>query len=318
MQTSPNLLRVMLHSIRDAVVTTDASARIQLLNRAAEELTGWRSDDAAGLPIEFVLDLHASGADRALLNPAYAVLREGNRIHHSSHPGQTNLIAKSGRRIPVDLTADPVFDSEAKMEGCVLVFHDLTEALQLASRLAYQAQHDPLTGLPNRILLVDRMEQSARLADRNNELMAVMFVDLDLFSEVKASLGQDLADDLLKEAAARLTAALRESDTVCRLGRDEFVILLPGVKSLGQVEAVADKILQEIAKPCLLGEHTIETSCSLGISIYPHDATDTGTLMRLADQAMAYAKKSGRNRYVFASADSARITLIPIVPSYNE
>jgi diguanylate cyclase (GGDEF)-like protein len=162
------------------------------------------------------------------------------------------------------------------------------------------------------------MEQSARLADRNNELMAVIFVDLDLFTEVKASLGQALADDLLKEAAARLTAALRESDTVCRLGRDEFVIMLPGVKSLDQVEAVADKILQEIAKPCLLGEHTIKTSCSLGISIYPHDATDTGTLMRLSDQAMAYAKKSGRNRYVFASADAARITLIPIVPSYNE
>jgi diguanylate cyclase (GGDEF)-like protein/PAS domain S-box-containing protein len=293
------LLSFTLQSIRDAVVTTDRAARVLMLSRAAETMTGWSTTEAAGRSIDEIVELRKANGVHLLLQPTHAVLRDGTAIEIAE---QAIAIGKDGRHTSVQITAAPLHDAENQVEGCVLVLHDITEAQQLAERLAYRAHHDPLTGLPNRILLVDRLEQGTKFSDRHTDHVAVFSLDLDRFSQIKITYGNAIADELLIEAASRMSAALRESDTICRLGADEFVIMVPSVKSLADLEGVASKLLEEIAKPCTIGEHTLQITCSIGIGIYPRDARDAETLMRLADVAMRQAKRNGGNRYLFTEA----------------
>jgi diguanylate cyclase (GGDEF)-like protein len=311
MQSSPHLLRVALDLIRDAVVTTDSSGRVLALNRAAETLTGWSSEDATGHPIERVVDVRfreTDSGETAVPHPAYAALKDGQRatvVGGGNGSGPLLLIGKTGSRIAAHVAASPVLDEEGKTTGCIVIFHNMQETLEVAERFAYQSLHDTLTGLPNRVLLVDRIEQAARLADRYNELMAVMFVDLDLFTIIRTTYGPGVADELLRAVAGRLSEALRESDSVSRLGRDEFVVVIPGVSSAVNIEAVAAKLILAVAQPFQIGEAAIRTSCSIGISVYPQDASDTATLMRLADRAMYRAKQSGRGRHLFVNREAA-------------
>jgi len=301
------LLRVTLASVRDAVVATDEAAQIILFNPAAEALTGWTEGEAVGRPIEQVLELRESGSDSPIPNPAKAVIRHGASVGESA---PILLIGKSGRRIAIEISAYPLRDSadnvESDIKGCVLAFYDVSEALHLADRMAYLAQHDAITGLPNRILLVDRLEQAARISDRHNNQLAVIFVDLNRFNEfhtfkeLRDSIGAALADDLLVEVAYRFTQALRESDTVCRLSGNEFVVLLPGIMSPADAESLATKLQAELARPYVLGETTVSASSCIGISIYPKDASDVVSLMRLADEAMSQARLGGENQYRFA------------------
>jgi diguanylate cyclase (GGDEF)-like protein len=135
--------------------------------------------------------------------------------------------------------------------------------------------------------------------------MAVLFLDIDLFTAIRTTHGPSIGDELLKAVAQRLTSSLRESDTVSRLGRDEFVVVAPGVTTVAQIEGVAAKLLKAVAEPLELGQVTIQASCSVGISVYPRDASDTATLMRLADRAMHQAKQSCRGRQLFAGREAA-------------
>jgi len=301
MESSQHLLRVMLQTVRDAVVITDSSAQIQMLNISAEALTGWAAPQAVGRSVDEVIDLRKSDGTLSQVDPVRAVFRENTQFNSDEY---LLLMGKNGISSSVQVTATPVHDSMGRVEGCVLAIHDVSEALQLAKRITYLSNFDPLTGLPNRILLMDRMEQATRLADRNSDHLAIIFVDLDRFGAIRDSCTNSVADEMLKEMAERLNAALRESDTVCRLGGDEFVIMATGVKSISDIEAVAAKLLVEVAKPHTIGDQTLQTTCSIGISIYPRDASDGETLMRLADRALRQAKLDGRNRYQFAKPDA--------------
>ena len=305
MQNPQNLLQVTLQSIRDAVVTTDLEARVQILNRAAESMTGWSSSEAAGKSIEEVIELRVEGSGNLVPNPVRKALGGDSKVEDAEY---LMLIGKDGCRTTVHVTASPLHSSTGQIEGSIIVLHDANEALILAERISYLAHHDSLTGLPNRILLVDRLEQGTRFSDRYNDQVAVIFVDLDHFGQIKATIGNPFADNLLKEMADRMNATLRESDTVSRLGMDEFVIMVPGVKSLADIDGVAAKLVDEIARPFVLSngseEHTIRATCSIGISVYPRDASDVETLMRLADGAMHQAKRDGRNRYLFAKPET--------------
>jgi diguanylate cyclase (GGDEF)-like protein/PAS domain S-box-containing protein len=300
----PDLLRVVLDAVRDGVVITDVTGRVQWLNAAAQAMTGWSCPDAVGLPVEDVIDLRAYGSDQRLVSPVYAALRSNEK---SAGNGHQLLLGRDGRRLGVDCHARPYAGADGTLAGSLLVFYDVSEAQRLAERMAYLSQQDPLTGLPNRLLLVDRLEQATRIADRTRESLAVLFVDLDGFHAVNTSLGQAIGDQLLKQAAYRISEALRESDTVCRLGGDEFVVLLLGVRSQEDVEALAEKLLVEIARPYRIGEHAVEVGASIGVSMYPKDASDAETLMRKADGAMHIAKQSGRGRVVFTGADGDAI-----------
>jgi diguanylate cyclase (GGDEF)-like protein/PAS domain S-box-containing protein len=260
-----DLLRTVLEAVTDAVVILDASDCVQRLNPVAEALLGCSSAEAEGRSFDEIIARNSKSGEKR-------ISATGVEIH-----GQGNIV-----------------------QGRVLILRDEIQARQLVDRDGYTAQHDPLTGLPNRILLVDRLEQATRFADRNNDSVALVFLSLDSFREILQASGTTTADDLLKEVADRLTASLRESDTVSRLGADEFVLMLPGICSREDVDIMAAKLLAEIARPYAAHGPMVQTSCSIGISMYPTDCSDVATLMRLADAAMYQAKQGGGNRYKFA------------------
>jgi len=189
-----------------------------------------------------------------------------------------------------------MLDSKAKLAAIAV------EHRQLTNRLAYQAHHDPLTGLPNRLLLDDRLHQAMVLARRQDKSVALIYVDLDRFKFINDTLGHHVGDVLLKEAARRMERAIRDSDTVARTGGDEFVAVLFGISAQSDAEAVADRIVEAMREPFhVRGHHELFTSASAGLSIFPRDGEDAASLHKHADIALYEAKNRGRNRFqVFA------------------
>ena len=184
-----------------------------------------------------------------------------------------------------------LLDSKAKLASIAL------EHRQLTNRLSYQAQHDPLTGLPNRALLEDRLWQAITLARRQAAMVAVLYVDLDRFKVINDTLGHDVGDLLLQEAARRLEGTVRESDTLARPGGDEFVAVLSGIETVRAAEIVGERILEALRDPFQVEGHELFASASVGLSLFPEDGEDAATLQKHADVAMYEAKNRGRNRF---------------------
>jgi len=180
-----------------------------------------------------------------------------------------------------------------------MVFHDVSAARALSARMCYLAQHDSLTALPNRMLLTDRLTQMMSLAQRHQQKMAVLYVDLDRFKHINDSLGHGIGDRVLQSVAQRLLSSVRSSDTVSRYGGDEFVILLADAVHAQDALVSVDKILLALAAPHLVEQHHLSITASVGIAIYPDDGTDAATLIKHADFAMLHAKDSGCNSYQF-------------------
>jgi diguanylate cyclase (GGDEF)-like protein len=181
--------------------------------------------------------------------------------------------------------------------------HDVTERLNTERTIHYMAHHDALTGLPNRRLMQDRLNQAIMSARRKQRHVAVLFLDLDRFKVVNDTLGHDTGDFILKDVARRLASCVREGDTVSREGGDEFVMILPDLERPEHARVVADKILKELVRPVEIGGHEIHVTPSIGISHYPNDATDVHQLLKHADNAMYQAKDAGRNTIRFFTND---------------
>ncbi|HEY4998312.1 MAG TPA: diguanylate cyclase, partial [Usitatibacter sp.] len=183
--------------------------------------------------------------------------------------------------------------------------HNISKRKRAEERAEYLATRDPLTGLPNRILLHDRLEQGVFNAARQQAGFAFMFIDLDRFKTINDSLGHQVGDELLKRVAARLTACVRATDTVARLGGDEFAVILENLEDDDDegAQEVAEKMIAAMGAPMLIDNQHLSTSCSIGISLYPADGKDSATLMKNADVAMYYAKEKGRNNYQFFSSE---------------
>ena len=176
----------------------------------------------------------------------------------------------------------------------------LTDSLKAANeQLLNLALYDNLTGLPNRMLLDDRMEQAAACAERGRKSFALMFIDLDRFKPVNDSFGHGVGDELLKSVAQRLTACVRKADTVARTGGDEFIVLLNEIADPKDAAIVSGKVLDELSRPFFIDRHELNISGSIGISIFPRDGGDVNTLKANADVAMYHAKRNGRNGYCF-------------------
>jgi len=170
-------------------------------------------------------------------------------------------------------------------------------------KLKHQANHDVLTGLPNRNLLLDRLNQAIVVAKRDNLMVTVIFIDLDFFKFINDALGHSVGDKLLQIVAARFRALLRESDTLARIGGDEFVIILPEQENINNVPNLLERILESISKPYIIDKHELSVTCSMGFSVYPDNGEDAETLLKNADNAMYQAKESGKNTFQFYTGE---------------
>jgi len=288
--------RVTIGSIGDAVICIDSRGRIVLLNLVAEELTGWPLAEAIGQPMDKVLRIVDATTRKAILDIAGRAADAGRTEHLLVN---CVLIRRDGREIFVEDSVAPIHNSEGETTGSVIVFRDVTEARALAEKLIHSAQHDALTGLPNRTLLNDRVRQAIFLARRQKGQAAVLFLDLDGFKHINDTLGHHMGDQLLQSVAKRLQDCVRTPDTVSRQGGDEFVVLLQELHHAGDAAVAANRMLNAIAEAHTIGEHQIYVTGSVGISLYPDDGLDVETLFKNADTAMYQAKRNGRQSYQF-------------------
>ncbi len=291
--------QVTLESIGDAVITADVHANVEYLNPVAETLTGWSNAEAVGLSLEKVFHIINEETGQTVESPIIRSLKEGRVVSIQSNSA---LINKAGFTVAIEDSAAPIRDRDGTIIGAVLVFHDVSYKRNHMKELAHQAQHDALTGLPNRLRFNEHLKSALARAKRKQGMLAVMFLDLDRFKLINDTMGHNLGDQLLKDVAERIRHTLREGDTVARQGGDEFLVLLPEISDDLEAAAVAERISGIIAQPMLLDGNEIYISTSIGVSLYPNDGHDLETLVKQADTAMYYAKEKGRNNCQFFTA----------------
>jgi diguanylate cyclase (GGDEF)-like protein/PAS domain S-box-containing protein len=288
--------QVTLNSIGDGVMSIDLWAQVNYLNAVAESLTGWSQEEAAGRPLSEVFRVIDSTTRKPVQNPMLLAIRQNKAVGFTPN---CILVRRDGSEAAIEDSAAPIHDRRGHVTGAVMVFHDVSAARALSARMAYLAQHDSLTDLPNRTLLKDRLMQSMSLAQRHRQKLAVLYLDVDRFKHINDSLGHGIGDRVLQSVAQRLLTCVRGSDTVSRHGGDEFVIILADAVQAQDAIVSADKILLALAAPHLIEQHDLSITASIGIAVYPDDGTDAETLMKHADFAMLHAKDTGRNNFQF-------------------
>lgn len=283
-----HLLVSALEAVGNGVVITDIDARIEWANTAFEGLTGFKRTEALGRkPSEMV---KSGRHDPPFYQTMWQTILAGKVWH-----GEVVNRRKDGSLYDEELTIAPVKDESGTILHFVGVKHDITERKQTEERIRHLAQYDVLTDLPNRALLSDRLQQAIASAKRDGTGLALMLIDFDKFKPINDTFGHDIGDLLLKEAAQRLKECLRESDTVARIGGDEFVVLLRTVGHEPDAIAVAEKIRYALNQPFVLAEQNLNISSSTGIALYPEHGRDETELSKNADIAMYHAKKCGRD-----------------------
>jgi diguanylate cyclase (GGDEF)-like protein/PAS domain S-box-containing protein len=305
---------VTLNSIGDAVMCTDVNGRVTYLNVIAERLTGWPQDQAIGRPLEEVFRIVDAATRQPARNPMILAMQENKIVGLSP---DCVLIRRDGVEAAIEDSAAPIHDRRGQVSGAVMVFHDVSAARAMTLRMAYLAQYDSLTELPNRVLMHDRLAEAIVLSSRNHRRLAVLFVDLDRFKHINDSLGHAIGDQLLQSVARRLFTCVRSSDTVSRLGGDEFVILLWEERQAQDAAVVAGKILTALRQPHSIDKHVVQITASIGIVTFPDDGADAETLLKNADLAMYYAKGRGRDNYQFFRPDMDMCALERALPDDN-
>ena len=286
-----NFTTQLLEAIPNPVFYKDERGRYIGCNVAFEHFTGQPRASLVGRsvyeisPRDLAERYHA--ADKALFD----------------HPGvqtyEANVATPDGSRRDVVFYKATFNRADGRLGGLVGVILDITERKQAEALIWRQANYDTLTGLPNRRLLLDRLEQELKRAHRDADSLALLFIDLDRFKEVNDTLGHETGDQLLIEAARRITGCVRESDTVARQGGDEFTVILPGLEEETHVEQIAQNILRELLKPYQFAHESVYISASIGITVYPRDGEDAEALLKHADRAMYDAKAQGKNCFSF-------------------
>jgi len=287
-------IATIVENSNDAIVGRDLNRKIVIWNAAAERLLGWTAAEVIGQDLTQMFPPE----EQARIAANRKQVTAGGTVTH-----EAVRIAKDGRRIDVSLGVSPIKDDRGNIIGSAAIFRDLTERKQIEARIQHLAHHDGLTDLPNRLLFYDRLNHAIRLSKRDHQELALLYIDLDKFKAVNDTLGHDAGDELLKRVAGRVRDELRESDTLARMGGDEFAVILPSITSREDVAKVAGKIIGALSTNFKLSGHEREVSigASIGIAIYPADAQDMDTLIKAADTAMYNAKQAG-NRFRFCGA----------------
>jgi diguanylate cyclase (GGDEF)-like protein/PAS domain S-box-containing protein len=288
--------QVTLNCIGDAVACTDISGNLTFLNTVAEKLTGWSWQEAAGRPMAEVFRILSTTNRKTVLDPMEMAVERDRTVRL---PSNSILIRRDGFEIPIEDSVAPIHDREGQATGAVIVFRDVSAARAMTLQITHSAEHDFLTGLPNRMLLNDRVGQAIALAARHMKQVAILFLDLDGFKHINDSFGHTIGDKLLQSVAKRLVDCVRGSDTVSRQGGDEFVVLLSEVEHSEDAAITARRMLRLVAEAHSVGQHELHITTSMGVSVYPDDGLDAETLIKNADTAMYQAKENGRQSYKF-------------------
>lgn len=288
------MMETVFRTSNEAILIADQDGRIKSVNPAFSQITGYTLEEVRGKNPSL---LSSGRHDKPFYQNLWRELRE-----QGAWSGEIWNRRKNGTVYPEWLSISVVRDNQGNVSEYVAVFSDITRHKNNEARIIRQAYYDELTGLPNRSLLSDRLDLAIVTADRDGQMIALLFVDLDRFKFVNDSLGHECGDDLLKQVARRLNDCVRETDTVARFGGDEFVILLHNVKSDADANHVAAKLIERLSEPFLLAGREVIIGASIGIAMHPGDADTAETLIRNADLAMYKAKQSGRNQAHFFTA----------------
>ena len=287
------LLEAQSETTLDGILVVDESDRIVLVNRQFRTLFG--------VPDDVV----ESGEDRPLrtyvmqqVQDPHAFLDKIAYLYaHRDAKSRDELLLKNGRSF--DRYSAPLVDSRGEHRGRIWYFRDITARKRAEEQVQFLAYYDALTKLPNRTLLMDRLQNALAGARRRNESVAVLFLDLDRFKIINDSLGHAVGDQLLHAVGSRLRSCVREQDTVARAGGDEFIIVLNAVGDTAEIAVTAGRIVDAMTQEIVVDGRRLTTSCSVGISIFPENSSDAESLIKYADQAMYCAKESGRNAFHF-------------------
>jgi diguanylate cyclase (GGDEF)-like protein/PAS domain S-box-containing protein len=292
------LAALVYQSSGEAIIVTDAGNHIIAINPAFTVLTGYTLEEVYGRDPKL---LSSGRHDKGFYDAMWRSI-----IANGSWQGEIWNCRKNGEVYAEWLTINTIYHQDGSVHRRVALFSDISEKKKAEEIIKHQANFDILTGLPNRRMVHDRLDQHIKKSRRAGLPLALLFIDLDRFKEVNDVLGHEMGDLLLREAARRMLGCVRESDTVGRLGGDEFIIILGELDTLESVNRIARDLLASLSSPFMLGDETARISASIGISRYPDDAEDVAMLFRNADQAMYTVKREGRNGFHYYSPAVAK------------
>jgi diguanylate cyclase (GGDEF)-like protein/PAS domain S-box-containing protein len=286
LQISEEKLRAFADNVPVMTASFDANLYCSFANRRYAEYFGLSASDIIGRHLSSIIG-------KAACTETEGHFSKVLKGHPVTYQRKHNL--QNGQLCYLEVKLLPRLAADFQAAGCFVVTTDITEHKLVAERIQSIAHHDSLTGLPNRLLFIDRLNHAISQAKRDACQFALLFLDLDKFKPVNDTFGHAIGDDLLKGVASRIRSEVRESDTVARVGGDEFVLILPDITTREMAEAVAQKIIAALAMPFQLGaqKQTVEVGASIGIAIYPADASDADGLIKAADSAMYSAKQVG-------------------------
>ena len=285
----------VIESLSEGVAIIDPDFRVASVNPAFTEISGYDQEEVLG---NFPINHTALSRGGAMFEDMWSGLEA-----HGKWDGEFWNVRKNGEEYAERLSVTAITTTNGEVQQFAAILSDITKRKQDEERILYQANYDSLTGLPNRSLFQDRLNQSLANMARADRNLGLLFIDLDGFKLVNDTLGHDIGDLLLKEAAKRLGTCVRTGDTVARLGGDEFTIIMPNLDDARNAPLVAQRVLDALAKPFLLSGHEAFVSASIGITIFPDDANDAQDLLKNADAAMYRAKEQGKANYQFFTAD---------------
>jgi diguanylate cyclase (GGDEF)-like protein/PAS domain S-box-containing protein len=286
LRESETRLRKLFEAIPEAVMVHDEKGNILHINDVGAKRLEWSVEDLVGKNLREVV----KPENAALVLDHVRMARTDGSCSF-----ETTYISRTGRHIVAEVNERPI---ELEGKSAILsVARDITERKRAERQLAYIATHDALTGLPNRVLFNDRLTLALAQAQRQQQKLAVLLLDLDRFKDINDTLGHSVGDQFLRATSKRLKGLLRKSDTLARMGGDEFLFLLPDIGRLENATEVVQKILESFRESFLVEDHELRTTASIGVTIFPYDGTDADTLLKNADIAMYSAKQKGRNNY---------------------
>jgi diguanylate cyclase (GGDEF)-like protein/PAS domain S-box-containing protein len=290
-----NRMAALMESSHDAVIGTTVDGLVLSWNAGAAEMYGYSAAEMLGRSIS-ILEVPDRGGEPADVRER---IEAGETIVHF----ESARLRKDAGIVDVAVSVSPIHDAAGDLVGLATIGRDISERKRSQELIIHQSFHDPLTGLPNRALLMERLNICLGKARGGGRLLALLYLDLDLFKSVNDGVGHASGDAVFQEVARRLTACVREADTVARIGGDEFVVLLPEIVHVEDAASVARKLLESVAEPFVAGGRRVNLTTSIGVSVFPDDGDDAELLLRSADNAMYRAKERGRNNYQLSVHD---------------